>query len=551
MEKITNAELLMFVERDGPLFNLLKAWTIDFLERIKPANSEDWAEAWSTHVLDAIYDETRADNQSAAMHKEKREKLSGKTQQFTESGYNKLDYNNFIHIISHNCRNRKIYDIYGIDRNMTKFIWEHVRSTRSEGNSSKVGPLRNYLEHDVKENKGLNSEAAGTDIKNLIDGLKSRETGFLRGFPYNASSELHKHAYNVIREVHKLWERLPANEKGWDVWEPEEIIPAPAGLIPEPVPNPTPFGGGNRPIPVSRSNPQYLIFLVDESGSMENKGEQVVSALNNTLEHLKRTQRKGSAGTKNYFYVSILGYRRFMNDSTQEIEVAVEDLVKYNSNTPTNIRKEKIRPLIAVTHKDYTTRNDWVKFEAYGGTPMKEAFAVCKELVGNWEINADRYISEANPGLKADEKLHPPIIINITDGRYDDSMSGEGTLDVSKSPAGIIREIQSRNYQRFYDKPVVMNVHITDVGGTDTTAFPSNVSSNAEPYLRELFSMSSLLTENQVLSAQNGGYAVSSGAKAFLYNANPADLTKILIIGTQRTQPTVTGRNTIPEDLGF
>ena len=240
-----------------------------------------------------------------------------------------------------------------------------------------------------------------------------------------------------------------------------------------------------------------------------------------------------------------------MNDSTREIEVAVEDLVKYNSNTPTNIRKEKIRPLIAVTHKDYTTRNDWVKFEAYGGTPMKEAFAVCKELVGNWEFNADRYISEANPGLKADEKLHPPIIINITDGRYDDSMSGEGNLDVSKSPAGIIREIQSRNYQRFYDKPVVMNVHITDVGGTDTTAFPSSVSSNAEPYLRELFSMSSLLTENQVLSAQNGGYAVSSGAKAFLYNANPADLTKILIIGTQRTQPTVTGRNTIPEDLGF
>ena len=457
--------------------------------------------------------------------------------------------------MNQNSDKYSIAAIYGLDETRAHNIWLNIVSAKYDKNNNSeikpAGAVRQYR-HDIIGHRGENKEGAAVDLIPFINTMKS----FLPLLPYEAIGELHNVVKELLETLHSWWENIPQNERGQHPdWSVDYILHSTGkkgdGYRRSDSVSESYTHNLARPTPVSRSNPQYLIFLVDESGSMESKGNQVVSALNNTLEHLKRTQRKGSAGTKNYFYVSILGYRRFMNDSTQEIEVAVEDLVKYNSNTPTNIRKEKIRPLIAVTHKDYTTRNDWVKFEAYGGTPMKEAFAVCKELVGNWEINADRYISEANPGLKADEKLHPPIIINITDGRYDDSMSGEGNLDVSKSPAGIIREIQSRKYQRFYDKPVVMNVHITDVGGTDTTAFPSSVSSNAEPYLRELFSMSSLLTENQVLSAQNGGYAVSSGAKAFLYNANPADLTKILIIGTQRTQPTVTGRTTIPEDLGF
>lgn len=555
MEKITNAELMRFVDDDGSIFNLLKAWTIDFLEKIKPENSEDWAEAWKTHVLDAIYDGTRGDSPSAAMHKEKREELSPESQQFTESGYRKLEYNNFIRIISHNCRNRKIYDIYGIKRNQSDIIWGHVKSTKPKGNSSTVGPLRNYLEHDVKKNKGLNSEAADTDVKNLIDGLKSRENGFLRAFPYNASPDLHKHAYNVIKEVHKLWERLPAKEKGWDDWKPEEIIPAPAGLIPEPVPVPTqkieqPVLIAER---ITSQSPQYLIFLVDESGSMgisaENnghgsKGEHVVSAITDTLMALYSNQLRGNEGVKDYFYVSVLGYY----GSTKG--PIVEDLVVFDEDVEEAIKTAEIRTLTTIA--EWGVEDNFIKFKAGGTTPMKEAFEKARDLIQFWHKNADEIVKQENPELTTSaDTYHPPIILSISDGRYDDTEAG-ATLDKSKSPAKVIEEIQNTEYPKFYDKPVIMNIHISDKKEAEQVIFPDAIEDKKDGYLQEMFNLSSYLTDNMVAVGINQGFYpnISKNSKAFIYNAPLSELQKILLLGTSRTRTSITGLTSTPDDVG-
>ena len=592
MEKITNAELIKFVERDGPIFNLLKAWTIDFLERIKPANSEDWAEAWSTHVLDAIYDGTRGDSPSAAMHKEKRDKLSDKTQQFTESGYNKLDYNNFIRIIHHNCYNRKIYDIYGIDRNMTKFIWEHVRSTKSEGNSSKVGSLRNYLEHDVKENNGLNSEAAATDVKNLINGLKSRETGFLRGFPYNTSPELHKHAYNVIKEVHKLWERLPANEKGWDVWEPEEIIPTPAGSIPEPVPKPiSPIGkkgneNGNYVSKtakstskkdtesVTRENPQLIIFLLDESSSMgtadmkdgtgnkRERGKIVVDKINEALLAMIQDCSQRNA-TKNYYYVSILGYC----DTTSE-NIVVEDLFDYATSADVNIKNAVVRPITSMYPNlaDNVNYTNWIHYKPRGMTPQRAAFKKVKEIITAWDNHSSwkdtrgwkevaTLSNTENPKMLKyrednveNKVMHPPIVISITDGRFDSDDTNEP--DIEESPIDVVQEIRNTPYKHF-EAPVIMNVYVSG-DKNDSEIFPHK-EPEGSPYLKHLYQLSSPLTENMLVTARKhpGFENLSSSSRALVYNADTVGLETILRIGTIGTRVSVTNKRESRDDIGY
>ena len=66
---------------------------------------------------------------------------------------------------------------------------------------------------------------------------------------------------------------------------------------------------------ISRSNPACFIFLVDQSGSMEDKmssgrskAQFVADVLNRTLVNLI-TRCTKSDGVRNYFEIGVIGYR--------------------------------------------------------------------------------------------------------------------------------------------------------------------------------------------------------------------------------------------------
>jgi hypothetical protein len=72
---------------------------------------------------------------------------------------------------------------------------------------------------------------------------------------------------------------------------------------------------------ISRSTPTAFLFLVDQSGSMDDKlpssdrskAGQVADVLNRTLANLI-TRCTKSEGTRNYFEIGVIGYlKRSMN----------------------------------------------------------------------------------------------------------------------------------------------------------------------------------------------------------------------------------------------
>ena len=304
---------------------------------------------------------------------------------------------------------------------------------------------------------------------------------------------------------------------------------------------------------ITSQSPQYLIFLVDESGSMgsgtENnshgsKGEQVVSAITDTLMALYSNQLRGNEGVKDYFYVSVLGYY----GSTKG--PIVEDLVVFDEDVEEAIKTAEIRTLTTIA--EWGVEDNFIKFKAGGTTPMKEAFEKARDLIQFWHKNADEIVKQENPELTTStDTYHPPIILSISDGRYDDTESGE-TLDKSKSPAKVIEEIQNTAYPKFYDKPVIMNIHISDKKDAEQVIFPDAIEDKKDEYLQEMFNLSSYLTDNMVAVGINQGFYpnISKNSKAFIYNAPLSELQKILLLGTSRTRTSITGLTSTPDDVG-
>ncbi|MEM3342581.1 MAG: VWA domain-containing protein, partial [Thermoplasmata archaeon] len=68
---------------------------------------------------------------------------------------------------------------------------------------------------------------------------------------------------------------------------------------------------------ISRANPSCFIFLIDQSGSMDEefgtgsgkkKAEGVADAINRLLQNLSLKCAKAE-GIRDYYYVSVIGYR--------------------------------------------------------------------------------------------------------------------------------------------------------------------------------------------------------------------------------------------------
>lgn len=268
---------------------------------------------------------------------------------------------------------------------------------------------------------------------------------------------------------------------------------------------------------ISRNNPSCFLFIIDQSGSMEDpyesigkpKSEAVSDAINNILQQLVIKCAK-SEGVRDYFYVGVIGYGADGVMPAFGGSLADYDLVPISeiANNPVRIetRTKKVPDgaggLVEISVKFPI----WFDATANGGTPMTEAFAQANDVIADW--------------LSANPNCFPPIVIHITDGESTDG-------DPRDEMHALIQQSSS-------DGPVILfNVH-TRAHSLNPILFPNSEAQLPDEYASMLYQGASVLPDfMQRTATQDYQLNVAPGAKAFILNADFDLVITAIDIGTR------------------
>ena len=267
---------------------------------------------------------------------------------------------------------------------------------------------------------------------------------------------------------------------------------------------------------ISRTNPSCFLFLVDQSGSMEDgwagepgkqKSEGLATVINRLLQNLVIKCAK-SEGVRDYYHVGVLGYGGSVGPAFSG-PLAGRDLAPISqiADAPARIEERTRKTddgaggLVEQTVKFPI----WFDAVASGGTPMCQALTRAQSIVGGWlEQHPDGF---------------PPIVINITDGEATD---GDPT-----KPAEALKSLSTGD-----GHVLLFNVHLSSQRA-EPVQFPASDAALPDKYARLLFNLSSPLPEFMRSLAQQEGFAVGDGSRGFVFNADPVSVIQFLDIGTR------------------
>ena len=266
---------------------------------------------------------------------------------------------------------------------------------------------------------------------------------------------------------------------------------------------------------ISRDNPTCFLFVIDQSGSMDeiteagrSKANFVADVLNKTLYTLVTSCSK-SDGVRNYFDVGVLAY------GGSEIKTGFGGVLKESIVHPINAisehtlrveeRQKKMDDGAGGVVSLKTKFPIWFDPKNNGGTPMRAALTKTVETVADW--------------CKSHAASYPPTILHVTDGQSTDGAPEE--------MAEGLRQISTK------DGPVLLfNLHVTTNGGAETV-FPTSESDLADEYSRMLFRMSSPLPGHLAKFAGDKGYEIEDGSRGFIFNGDPQCVVDFFEIGTR------------------
>ena len=268
---------------------------------------------------------------------------------------------------------------------------------------------------------------------------------------------------------------------------------------------------------ISRNNPSCLLFLIDQSASMQDafasgestrrKSEGVADAINRLLQNLVIKCAK-EEGVRDYFHVGVIGYGASVGSAFGG-QLAGRDLVPVSdiANLPARIeeRKRKMDDGAGGIVEQSIRFPIWFDPVANGATPMCQALGRATSLLEAWVAK--------NPNS------FPPVVINITDGEATDG-------DPSR-PADTLRNVGSSD-----GETLLFNAHVSSTPGTPTE-FPDSEVGLPDQFAQLLFRMSSVLPPHIRDQASSEGYRVTDGSRGFVFNADLVSVVKFLDIGTR------------------
>jgi hypothetical protein len=259
---------------------------------------------------------------------------------------------------------------------------------------------------------------------------------------------------------------------------------------------------------ISSTNPCLLVYMIDQSGSMNEKfgnashtkAVELANAMNDILYEVGLRCIGSGGELKNRFEIAVIGYGKTESAAQSAWEGALSNkwVVSIKNIFEHSLQVEDDKPI-------------WIKPYSVSNTPMTKAFENAKRLCSDW-------IKWGNH-----QDSHPPIVINITDGEATDGGSNYNKL---RSEVNDLRQLSTN-----YGTVNILNIHISDKAG-DRIHFPKELVNGREQYGKLLFDLSTPLNENMVRIAQQKGYNVEPGSKGYVLNGNAVDLINFLNIGT-------------------
>lgn len=270
---------------------------------------------------------------------------------------------------------------------------------------------------------------------------------------------------------------------------------------------------------ISRSTPTAFLFLVDQSGSMEDKlpstgrskAEQVADVLNRTLAVLI-TRCTKAEGTRNYFEIGVIAYgaNGAYNGFKGALSSTVLNPISAIEAAPLTIedRKKKMDDGAGGIIEQSVKFPVWFEPHAEGGTPMCQAITKAAEELVAW--------CDGHPAS------YPPTVLHITDG--------ESTDGDPEQLATHLKQLQTN------DGSVLMfNLHVSK-SGSSPIEFPSSETGLPDAYAKLLFRMSSPLPDHLIRFAQDKGHQIGIEARGFMFNADAVQIVDFFDIGTRASQ---------------
>jgi hypothetical protein len=269
---------------------------------------------------------------------------------------------------------------------------------------------------------------------------------------------------------------------------------------------------------ISRTNPACVLLLVDQSGSMaqpfagmddKKKADGVADAVNRLLQNLVLKSAKAD-GVRDYFRVGVIGYGAAVASGLGG-SVPDDCLVPVSRLADSPKRVEE-RTRIADdgaggVYEQTVKFPVWFDPVARGKTAMNAAFEAAEQVVAQFCVEyPDAY---------------PPMVLNLTDGKPTDA-----------NPLAVARRIQKLATSD--GAALVFNLLLSS-DPKPPVYFLADEGLLIDKYAKLLFRMSSELPAKLLAAAQADGFAVRTGARGVVFNADLVAVVRFLEIGTRVT----------------
>jgi hypothetical protein len=289
---------------------------------------------------------------------------------------------------------------------------------------------------------------------------------------------------------------------------------------------------------LSSQYPGLFVILVDQSASMReieegsnrSKADLVTGQVNKILQNLidlAPVEIKPGAGIptrKTFAYVCVLGY----GDSVYSllapnfVPVKVPDLQGRMLGTVPVIHE--IRGLNGLVERLQENRPVWVKPKAEGNTEMLQALEEAENVIRNWLDSPPELISNEMGYQSPRNQCVPPIVINVTDAKFNGDGDPEVTAEKIRAMCTTVGNV------------LLCNCLVTDKRNK-SCVFPKDIREVEDLYQSKfatlVFNMSSIIPETLRKNAQRYiSMLIEPGARCFLYNADLDILIRMLNWGT-------------------
>lgn len=262
----------------------------------------------------------------------------------------------------------------------------------------------------------------------------------------------------------------------------------------------------------SSATPGYIIFLVDQSGSMsepypqnENKAKFTATVINRTINELININSAG-VKVKDRVFISIIGYGGSGGSSVDEIR---SDYLSKFADTPIRVEsgKQKVSDGNGGLIEIDVQNPIFVEPVANGLTPMGTAFETAKKLIESWVSSKPE-----NPA---------PVVINISDGLPCPAGEDTKATQIAKE----IMQISTND-----GNPLVFNAHIGD--STNKCICSATISELPDEQAKFLFEISSTVPESYKEAAKKQELSVQNNSRGFVSNADPETFIKFINFGS-------------------